>query len=262
MLGGDVLGGGDAGDDDTAAGSAAPDAAGGASGFARIMLGSELKFSSNLTVVALYAITFLLVGIGLIMVLCRRRRSPRISTTRASSAVSGTGHLRADRRAADASGVTVSALVLEEVGPGGLGFGVFLHPLVFTPLGVEVWGNRNWIQIGGFGGQPSEDAEARADRVDRCDSRGERTAARPGETRTHSYRVSGCVACDRSRVGGRDLGTAMIMGAAVLGAMIFGGLNRRTIGLTIAGMICGRAHPQDYQPQPNGTIVQFRRRAL
>ena len=38
---------------------------------------------------------------------------------------------------------------------------------------------------------------------------------------------------------GRDLGTAMIMGAAVLGAMIFGGLNWRTIGLTIAGSLAG-----------------------
>ena len=36
-------------------------------------------------------------------------------------------------------------------------------------------------------------------------------------------------------IAGRDLGTAMIMGAAVLGAMVFGGLSWKSIGLTIAG---------------------------
>ncbi|WP_225873859.1 putative lipid II flippase FtsW, partial [Zafaria cholistanensis] len=40
-----------------------------------------------------------------------------------------------------------------------LGLAVFLLLLVFTPLGVEVYGNRNWIRIGGFSGQPSEAAK-------------------------------------------------------------------------------------------------------
>ncbi|GAA3683483.1 putative lipid II flippase FtsW [Arthrobacter ginkgonis] len=40
-----------------------------------------------------------------------------------------------------------------------LGLAVLLLLLVFTPLGVEVYGNRNWIRIGGFSGQPSEAAK-------------------------------------------------------------------------------------------------------
>lgn len=37
----------------------------------------------------------------------------------------------------------------------GMGFGLFLQLLVFTPLGVEINGNRNWLDFG-FSLQPSE----------------------------------------------------------------------------------------------------------
>lgn len=41
-----------------------------------------------------------------------------------------------------------------------LGLSVLLLLLVFTPLGIETYGNRNWIQIGpGLTGQPSEAAK-------------------------------------------------------------------------------------------------------
>ncbi|AMM22389.1 cell division protein FtsW [Frondihabitans sp. PAMC 28766] len=37
-----------------------------------------------------------------------------------------------------------------------LGLALFLQLLVFTPLGVDIQGNRNWIHIGSFSAQPSE----------------------------------------------------------------------------------------------------------
>jgi cell division protein FtsW len=37
-----------------------------------------------------------------------------------------------------------------------LGLAMFLQLLVFTPLGIDVNGNRNWIRIGSFSAQPSE----------------------------------------------------------------------------------------------------------
>ena len=220
-------------------GSAAPDAAGGASGFARIMLGSELKFSSNLTVVALYAITFLLVGIGLIMVL---------SSSSITSYLDNQGFFGSFWKQATYALIGVPLMLLVSRFPLWfwkkwawwlLGFGVFLQLLVFTPLGVEVWGNRNWIQIGGFGGQPSEMLKLAlivwigAILV----------AKEPllGQVKHELIPIvfPGALLAIGLVLAGRDLGTAMIMGAAVLGAMIFGGLNWRTIGLTIAGSLAG-----------------------
>ncbi|NBX22969.1 MAG: cell division protein FtsW, partial [Microbacteriaceae bacterium] len=37
-----------------------------------------------------------------------------------------------------------------------LGLGVALQLLVFSPIGIETGGNRNWIAIGSFTAQPSE----------------------------------------------------------------------------------------------------------
>ena len=119
------------------------------------MLGSELKVSANLTVVALYSITFLLVGIGLIMVL---------SSSSITSYLDNQGFFGSFWKQATYALIGVPLMLLVSRFPLWfwkkwawwlLGFGILLQLLVFTPLGVEVWGNRNWIQIGGFGGQPS-----------------------------------------------------------------------------------------------------------
>ncbi|GAA1736255.1 putative lipid II flippase FtsW [Microbacterium paludicola] len=42
------------------------------------------------------------------------------------------------------------------IGWVALGFALVVQLLVFTPLGVEVYGNRNWLRIAGFSLQPSE----------------------------------------------------------------------------------------------------------
>lgn len=203
------------------------------------MLGSELKFSSNLTVVALYAITFLLVGIGLIMVL---------SSSSITSYLDDEGFFGGFWRQATYAVIGIPLMLIVSRFPLWfwkkwawwlLGFGIFLQLLVFTPLGVEVWGNRNWIQIGSFGGQPSEMLKLAlivwigAILV----------AKEPllGQVKHELIPIvfPGALLAIGLVLAGRDLGTAMIMGAAVLGAMIFGGLNWRTIGLTVAGGLAG-----------------------
>lgn len=220
-------------------GAQAPDSAGGASGFARIMLGSELKVSANLTVVALYSITFLLVGIGLIMVL---------SSSSITSYLDDQGFFGSFWKQATYALIGVPLMLLVSRFPLWfwkkwawwlLGFGVLLQLLVFTPLGVEVWGNRNWIQIGGFGGQPSEMLKLAL--IVWIGAILVKKEPLLGQVKHEFIPIvfPGALLAIGLVLAGRDLGTAMIMGAAVLGAMVFGGLNWRTIGLTIAGGLAG-----------------------
>lgn len=215
--------------------ASAPENSAGGSGFARILLGSELRSSSNLTVVALYAITFLLVGIGLIMVL---------SSSSITSYLDDEGFFGGFWRQATYAVIGVPLMLLVSRFPmwfwkkwawALLAFGIFLQLLVFTPLGVEVWGNRNWIQIGSFGGQPSEMLKLAL-----IVWIGAIIVAKQsllGQVKHELIPIvfPGALIAIGLVLLGKDLGTAMIMGAAVLGAMIFGGLNWRTIGLTIAG---------------------------
>jgi len=114
-----------------------------------------------------------------------------------------------------------------------------LQLLVFTPLGVEVWGNRNWIQIGGFGGQPSEMLKLAL--IVWIGAILVKKEPLLGQVKHEFIPIvfPGALLAIGLVLAGRDLGTAMIMGAAVLGAMVFGGLNWRTIGLTIAGGLAG-----------------------
>ena len=216
-------------------GAAAPDGAGSARGIARILLGAELRSSSNLTVVSLYAITFLLVGIGLIMVL---------SSSSITSYLGDQGFFGGFWRQASYALIGVPLMLVAARFPASfwkrwawwfLGLGVALQLLVFTPLGVEVYGNRNWIQIGGFGGQPSELLKlALLVWIGTVLVSKERLL---GQVKHELIPIvlPGALIALGLVIAGRDLGTAMIMGAAVLGAMVFGGLSWKSIGLTIAG---------------------------
>ncbi len=216
-------------------GAAAPDGAGSARGIARILLGAELRSSSNLTVVSLYAITFLLVGIGLIMVL---------SSSSITSYLGDQGFFGGFWRQASYALIGVPLMLVAARFPVSfwkrwawwfLGLGVALQLLVFTPLGVEVYGNRNWIQIGGFGGQPSELLKlALLVWIGTVLVSKERLL---GQVKHELIPIvlPGALIALGLVIAGRDLGTAMIMGAAVLGAMVFGGLSWKSIGLTVAG---------------------------
>lgn len=220
-------------------GSQAPEEPRNASGFARIKLGAELRSSSNLTVIALYAVTFLLVGIGLIMVL---------SSSSITSYLDDEGFFGGFWRQATYALIGVPLMLVAARFPLRfwkkwawhlLILGLLLQCLVFTPLGVEVWGNRNWIQIGSFGGQPSELLKlALIVWVGAV-----LVAKEPllGQVKHELIPIvlPGALVAIGLVLLGRDLGTAMIMGLALLGAMIFGGLNWRSIGLTVAGSVAG-----------------------
>lgn len=220
-------------------GQPAPDRPAQTSGFSRIGLGAELTSSANLTVVSLYAVTFLLVGIGLIMVL---------SSSSITSYLDDEGFFGGFWRQASYALIGVPLMLVTSRFPLRfwkkwawhlLGLGLLLQLLVFTPLGVEVWGNRNWIQIGSFGGQPSELLKLAlivwigAILI----------AKEPllGQVKHELIPIvfPGALLAIGLVLLGKDLGTAMIMGFAVLGAMIFGGLNWRSIWLTIAGSTVG-----------------------
>lgn len=198
------------------------------------MLGSDLRSSSNSTVIALYAVTFLLVGIGLIMVL---------SSSSISSYLDDEGFFGGFWRQATYALIGIPLMLVVSRFPLRfwkrwawhlLALGLLLQCLVFTPLGVEVWGNRNWIQIGGFGGQPSEVLKLAL--IVWIGAILMQKEPLLGQVKHELVPIvfPGAFLALVLVLAGRDLGTAMIMGMAVLGAMIFGGLNWRSIGLTIA----------------------------
>lgn len=117
--------------------------------------------------------------------------------------------------------------------------GLGLQLLVFTPLGIEYGGNRNWIELFGFSIQPSEFlklalviwlATVLADRADAfTDWRSVAIPALP---------VSG-VAITMVLLG-QDLGTVAIMVGIVLGALYFAGAPMRYV-LALVGAGIGGA---------------------
>lgn len=123
--------------------------------FTRIQLGPALRSDSSNTVLVLGA-TGLLVFIGLVMVL---------SSSSIVSYLGDQGFFGGFWKQMTYAAVGVPLMLLAGRLPlrfwkrwawPGLVFGVILQLLVFTPLGIETYGNRNWISIGGLTGQPSE----------------------------------------------------------------------------------------------------------
>lgn len=215
-------------------GATSSESSGGASGFSRIFLGAELRSSTGLTVVTLYAITFLLVGIGLIMVL---------SSSSITSYLGDEGFFGGFWKQATYALIGIPLMLVVSRFPISfwkrwawwlLGLGVALQLLVFTPLGVEVYGNRNWIQIGGFGGQPSEMLKLALLVWIGAVLTAKEPLLRDVKHELIPVIFPGAVVALGLVLLGRDLGTAMIMGMAVMGAMFFGGLSWKAIGLTTA----------------------------
>ncbi|MBK0419209.1 cell division protein FtsW [Leucobacter sp. CSA1] len=206
-------------------------------GRARIRLGGAMHFGSDPTVVLLYAITFLLVGIGLIMVL---------SSSSITSYVAEQGFFGGFWRQATYAIIGLPLMLIAAAMPvtfwkkwawAFLGLGIALQLLVFTPLGVEVYGNRNWIQIGSFGGQPSE-----ALKLALVVWIGAVLLAKEpllGQMRHELIPVilPGAVIVLGLVLLGRDLGTTLIMGATVFGAMYFAGISWRSLGVIAGGAI-------------------------
>lgn len=201
---------------------------------ARIHLGSALKPSSDRTVAALYGITALLVGIGLIMVL---------SSSSITSYLDDQGFFGGFWRQVSFALIGVPLMLFaasrslafwKKWAWGFLGLGLVLQLLVFTPLGIEEYGNRNWIQIGPVTAQPSE-----ALKLALVVWVGTLLARK--EPLLHQMRhelipvvFPGAVTALGLVLAGRDLGTVLIMAALVVGAMFFGGVSWKSLLLVIA----------------------------
>ena len=221
------------------AGEARDDDSGGrrASGFSRIRLGGELRSLSDSTVVMIYAITSLLVGIGLIMVL---------SSSSITSYLDEQGFFGGFWRQATYAVIGIPLMLIAAAFPTQfwkrwawlfLGLGLLLQLLVFTPLGIEVYGNRNWIQIGSFGGQPSEVLKlALIVWIGTILLRKEPLLGRQKHELIPIVFPGALIALGLVLLG-RDLGTTLVMGITVLGAMYFGGVSWKTLGITTLGAV-------------------------
>lgn len=206
-----------------------------APGQARISLGAVLRPGNDRTVIALYAITLLLVGFGLIMVL---------SSSSITSYLDDQGFFGGFWRQATFAVIGIPMMLLAAAMPISfwkrwawwlLGFGILLQLLVFTPLGIEVYGNRNWIQIGSFGAQPSEALKLAL--VVWIGAVLQRKEPLLGHMKHELIPVilPGALIALGVVLLGRDLGTVLIMAAMVFGAMYFGGISGKTLGVVAAG---------------------------
>ena len=204
-------------------------------GQAWIRLGAALRPGSDPTVVALYAITLLLVGFGLIMVL---------SSSSITSYLDNQGFFGGFWRQATFAMIGLPLMLIAAAMPVSfwkrwawllLGVGMLLQLLVFTPLGVEVYGNRNWIQIGGFGAQPSEALKLAL--VIWIGAVLLRKEPLLGQMRHEIIPVivPGAIVVLGLVLLGRDLGTVLIMAALVIGVMYFGGISWKTLGVIALG---------------------------
>jgi len=117
-----------------------------------------------------------------------------------------------------------------------LGAALVLQLLVYTPLGIEVQGNRNWIGIGSFSAQPSEVVKlglalglgaimyVKRDKLD------------DWKEIFIPVGIASVVALGLVVLGG-DQGTAMIMVLLVLGAMYIGGARARHLLVGVVAML-------------------------
>lgn len=122
----------------------------------RVSLGKQLTSKSYMPIVLLWAVTLFLTAFGLLMVL---------SSSSITSFVGDRGMFGVFSRQAIFTLVAIPIMIGASRLPISFWkkyawhfflFGLFLQLLVQSPLGVEEGGNRNWLQIGPLGGQPSE----------------------------------------------------------------------------------------------------------
>lgn len=205
---------------------------------ARIHLGAALKPGSDRTVAALYGLTLMLVGIGLIMVL---------SSSSITSYLSDQGFFGGFWRQATYALIGLPLMLFAAARPvsfwkkwawGFLGLGIALQLLVFTPLGIEEYGNRNWIQVGSISGQPSEALKlALVVWIGAVLLRKEPLLHQMKHELIPVIFPGALIALGVVLLG-RDLGTVLIMAAIVIGAMFFGGVRAKTLSLvSIVGLL-------------------------
>lgn len=119
--------------------------------------------------------------------------------------------------------------------------GVVFQLLVFTPLGFEFGGNRNWIQLGGVGTvQPSEFLKlGLALWIGLILWRKQALITRFWHLMIPLVPVA--VLALGTVMAGKDLGTVMIMAFLVLGGLLFGGVRKRFLLPVLIGGAAGVA---------------------
>lgn len=201
----------------------------------RITLGAGIKTGNDRTVALLWGITLFLTGIGLIMVL---------SASSITSYTQDQGFLGVFWKQAlfAALGLPLMAFAatrklefwIKWAWPLFI-FGLALQALVFTPLGFETGGNRNWILIGPLQAQPSEALKlALVVWIGTVLLKKEKLLGRVSHELIPVV-LPGSLLALGLVLAGRDLGTVMIMAALVIGAMYFGGVSLKSLGIVIAG---------------------------
>lgn len=122
----------------------------------RLRLGKNLVFRSNSTIVLLWSVTGLLIAFGLVMVLS----SSSITSYAGSRSVFD---IFSRQGIYTLFGIPLMIIVsrfsprfMQKWAWPVLGIGIAAQLLVFTGLGVEVGGNRNWVDLGAIRVQPSE----------------------------------------------------------------------------------------------------------
>ncbi|WP_426626336.1 peptidoglycan glycosyltransferase FtsW [Leifsonia sp. McL0607] len=118
-----------------------------------------------------------------------------------------------------------------------LGAACFVQLLVLlTPLGVEIGGNRNWIRIGGFVGQPSE-----AIKLALVVWLGVVLARKQDLIDDWRHLALPILPIAGGAIGlvvlGGDLGTTIVMAAFVLGGLYFAGVRLRYLVAGLAGVV-------------------------
>lgn len=133
---------------------------------------------------------------------------------------------------------------------------VILQALVFTPLGFEIQGNRAWLDLGFTSLQPAEVAK-----VALCVTLGHLVALKGERIRDWRHVVVPIGLPVAIVIGlaflGHDLGTVMVLGALVLGAMWFGGLPKRYLAVVIALAVAGAAVAAAASPNRVARITSF-----
>lgn len=199
----------------------------------RLKLGKELVARSNLTLVLLWSVTLLLTGFGLIMVL---------SASSITSYLEDQGFLGGFLRQALYCAIGIPLMVVAARMPISVwkrlawwifGIGLLLQALVFTPLGVVVGGNRNWIELGPLRGQPSEFLKlALIIWMGAVLLTKEKLLRRSIHVIIPAVFPGAAGALLLVLLGG-DLGTALVMFAIVFGVLFFAQVNWRVILLVV-----------------------------
>lgn len=138
----------------------------------------------------------------------------------------------------------VPPIAFLQAAPAGLLGALVLQSLVFTPLGVSSGGNRNWIAIGSFSGQPSEVLKVAL--IVWMAAILSRRLEVMGEFRTLRKPLGvGVIASISLVMAGGDLGTVGVMALVVVGVVFLAGIRLRhlagilsvVVGLGVLGAL-------------------------